>query len=107
MSITRISLFKRANGKWYILYTQDGLIHWKSTGEILKSNALQKLTHFQKLFQCRVGSKTLSQFFRDFLSVAQANYSKRTFNSTKLILHSPLKILDDLRRIVRGILFSR
>ena len=78
MSISHLSLFKRSNHFWYILYTQEGRTKWKSTGETLKSKALKKLTEFKKLCESKPKPTSLSQFWNEFKRFAKANYSKTT-----------------------------
>ncbi|MGB2867196.1 MAG: hypothetical protein WBD36_01995, partial [Bacteroidota bacterium] len=72
MSISRLSLFKRSNGFWYILYYDGGKIRWKSTGARLKQDALKALSEFQALLKNKVTSPLFSDFVRQF-SVAQRN----------------------------------
>ncbi len=48
---SRISLFKRSNGFYYILFDDEGRRRWKSTGCTLKADALRQLTDFKALLR--------------------------------------------------------
>jgi len=65
MSISRLSLFKRSNGKWYILYPEGASRKWKSTGETRKSAALKRLTEFQDLLRLKAKSNQAVSIFTD------------------------------------------
>jgi len=78
MSISYLSLFKRSNGKWYILYTEVDRRRWKSAGETLKSLALKRLSDFKTLLQSKPKPHTLSVFTLEFLAYASTVYAKPT-----------------------------
>ncbi len=78
MSISRLSLFKRSNDKWHILFPVGARRKWESTGETRKSAALKRLTEFQDLLRLRAKSKTLSEFSTEFLSYSVSVYAKPT-----------------------------
>jgi len=95
MSITHLSLFKRSNGFWYIIYNEGGRQRWKSTGVTLKSNALKKLTEFDELLRTRSVSKTVKQFTAEFLSYAEATYAKPTVDIFAIGMRHLLNISGD------------
>ncbi len=72
------SLFKRANGVYYVAFSDNGKVRWKSTGQKLKPLALKALFDFQKLLQQQPPRILFSQFEKDFLDYAVFNYSCRT-----------------------------
>jgi hypothetical protein len=71
-------LFKRSNGFWYILYTLDGKVRWKSTKATSKIETLQKLQEFQPKAANKQEQKSLATFTQDFLSFAYATYARAT-----------------------------
>lgn len=95
MSITHLSLFKRSNGFWYIIYDEGGRQRWKSTGVTLKSDALKKLTEFDELLRTKSVTKTLKQFTTEFLSYAKATYAKPTVDIFAIGLRHLLTISGD------------
>lgn len=66
MSISRLSLYKRSNGFWYILYDDGGTIRWKSTGAKLKQGALKALSEFQALLKNKGSCLPFSEFISQF-----------------------------------------
>ncbi len=81
MDFLFVSLFKRSNGVWYILYTQDGRQRWKSTKTKLKANALKQLRRFQESrepAETKPQSHRLSEFADEFLAYARVNYARRS-----------------------------
>ena len=71
MAISHLSLFKRANGFWYILYEQDGRKRWKSTGKARKDEALKVLTQFEGHLRKKVPAMLFSEFVSQF-NISQA-----------------------------------
>ncbi|HLA69634.1 MAG TPA: hypothetical protein VJN65_08020, partial [Bacteroidota bacterium] len=67
-SPSKLYLFKRPNGIWYVLYRSDGRTIWKTTGCTEKSEALKKLTEFKGLTKDKPTPNRLSEFIQDFLS---------------------------------------
>ncbi|MCX6133029.1 MAG: hypothetical protein NTU47_04360 [Ignavibacteriales bacterium] len=67
------SLFKRANGVWYILYTHQGRQRWISTKTKQKAEALKRLKSFQEPPSDQPKSISLSEFTKEFLAFAEAN----------------------------------
>ena len=51
VSSPRFSIFKRANGVYYIGYYSNGRRRWKSTGSRHKPDALRGLTQFKQLLE--------------------------------------------------------
>jgi site-specific recombinase XerD len=91
------SLFKRSNGVYYIKYTCDGKIRWRSTGQRLKSLAFQSLLNFKNILQQPRARITFLQFERDFLGYASATYSHRTVALYRRILFQFRAITGDIQ----------
>ena len=73
---SKLYLFKRPNGIWYILNKSDGKARWKSTGCTEKSEALKKLAESKGITKEKPSSVSLLQFINDFLSYARTTYAK-------------------------------
>jgi hypothetical protein len=56
---TKFTLFKRSNGFWYIIYTDDDRRVWRSTKCQLKRDALKALTDFKHSIKDRPRSLLL------------------------------------------------
>lgn len=69
MSITRLSLFKRYDGIFYITYLQDGIPKWKSTKQHLKHEALKVLSDFKQYLKQDVPKVTFQDFVNQFLTI--------------------------------------
>jgi integrase len=95
MSFSHLSLFKRSNGLWYIIYQEGGHRRWKSTGEALKAEALQKLTDFRELLRQKPKVITLIQFTAEFLSYASTTYAKPTVDIFAIGLRHLFAIAGD------------
>lgn len=95
MSKTHLFLFKRSNGIWYIHFKENERSRWKSTGTKSKSDALQKLTTFEKLVENKPQNRSLSQFVTDFLSYARVNRSPATVEIFKRCLNHLRTIAGD------------
>ena len=80
MSITHISLFKRAKDIWYIKYEEDGRLRWKSTGAKLKSEALRSLTEFRETIKPRAVNILISQFVEQFCELQSTNLRGSTIS---------------------------
>ena len=74
MSISRLSLFNRSNGFWYIIYFDGGRQRWNFTGGPLRTDTLKKLAGFQGFFRSKTKPVSLSRFMVDFLSYASTTY---------------------------------
>ncbi|MFH0990277.1 MAG: tyrosine-type recombinase/integrase [bacterium] len=96
MAISKLSLFKRSNGFWYILFTDEGKIRWKSTGQTHKREALRALTEFETLLRAKQIPKNLEQFIREFLQYARGNYSPGTVYLYELALNHFLVVTGNI-----------
>lgn len=81
MSNTCLSLFKRANGFWYISYLADGRIKWKSTGKKLKPEAFKLLTEFEEFLRNSLPKMSFSEFRRQFELTQVHHVRKATMRS--------------------------
>lgn len=95
MPVSHLSLFKRSNGYWYVLYNDEGRIRWKSTGCTLKRDALRQLTDFQHLLKERPKTRSLSSFSRDFLTFARTNYARSTVDIFSICLNHLFQVAGD------------
>ncbi|TAK62803.1 MAG: site-specific integrase [Bacteroidetes bacterium] len=77
-NLSSFSLFKRANGYYYILFSEEGKKRWKSTGCFLKGDALKALSEFSNLCKEKPKPVTLSQFAKEFLDYSQTTFARRT-----------------------------
>ncbi len=94
---SKLTLFKRKNGFYYILYTQDGKRKWKSTGATTKSDAIQALSIFCNLTKPKLPSSLLSQFISEFIPFATATYSRCTAEFYRNSMNRLLKMVGDCR----------
>ncbi len=77
MSITKLSLFKRYNGIYYITYQEDGSTKWKSTKKKLKHEALKVLSDFDDYLRHDSPTVSFHEFVHQFLSL-RANYLRES-----------------------------
>lgn len=89
------SLFKRANGIFYISYSLDGRRRWKSTGVSQRHLAINALLKFDKLIAQPKKRVLLSEFMADFLLSATTNYSTGTITIYKSALTKFLECVGD------------
>jgi integrase len=80
MSNTHISLFKRANGVWYIRFEEEGRLRWKSTGAKLKYEALRSLTAFRETIKPRAVKILFSEFVRQYCELQSTNLRRSTIS---------------------------
>lgn len=97
----RFSLYKRLNGIYYVGYYEQGRRKWKSTGVSTKPEALKALTQFRELLSTRSRSIPLEQFFKEFLSYAETNYSHKSQLLFRGVFNSFLRTAP--RASLRGI----
>jgi len=97
MSPSKLFLFKRSNGIWYLLQKKDSKTIWRSTGCTEKSEALKKLTEFKGLTKEKPAPNRLSEFTRDFLSYAQTTYAKASIDIFLVALRNLQAITGDCR----------
>jgi integrase len=87
-SYLSLSLFKRSNGIWYVLYDDEGRQRWKSTGCSMKSDALKCLTEFKTLLNSKPKAKSLSVFVQEFLAYASVNYANASVDIFRVALRN-------------------
>jgi len=75
---SRICLFRRSNGFYYVVLTRDAHKRWKSTHCRSKSEALQFVARSVRLFEPKLLRKPLTVFIREFLEYAKATFSPGT-----------------------------
>ncbi len=75
---SRLSLFRRNNGVYYIIYHRNGRPYWKSTGRTNKAEALKALTQFRHLPKPKLIPKSLSSFVDDILAYGRATFRPGT-----------------------------
>jgi len=96
-SPSKLYLFKRPNGIWYVLYRSDGRTIWKTTGCTEKSEALKKLTEFKGLTKDKPTPNRLSEFIQDFLSYARTTYAKASIDIFLVALRNLQAITSDCK----------
>lgn len=92
MALSRVSLFKRSNGVWYILYDQQGRRRWKSTGRKLKSEALAQLVDLKEPPEHKPQTKRINEFAKEFLDFAEVNYARSSCDIFRVCLRNLLRI---------------
>ena len=95
MTVSNLSLFKRPNGFWYILYTVAGRRKWKSTKCTERGDALQKLTEFNELIKPKPPANRLSSFIEEFLRFSSSTYAKASVDIFRVSLRNLLAISGD------------
>lgn len=78
MAPTKLILYRRSNGVYYIEYQDKGRKRYKSTGSKTKADALRVLTEFGRYTKARTHSPILSEFIGQFLPYAKSIYSPGT-----------------------------
>ena len=84
MSISHLTLFKRSNGIWYIVYQDEGQSRWKSTGKKLKHEALATLKDFAEDSKSHPQTVVLSEFIKEFTTLQTNSLRKSTINQIYL-----------------------
>jgi len=95
--LSKLYIFKRPNGIWYILQKSDGKTRWKTTGCTEKSEALKKLTEFKGITKDKPTPNRLSEFIRDFLSYARTTYAKASIDIFLVALRNLQAITGDCK----------
>lgn len=80
MSISRANLFRRSNSNWYIIYHDQGKVHWKSTHTRLKHEALIVLKDFFQESESGIHPILLSEFVKEFVTLQANSLRKSTLN---------------------------
>lgn len=97
MTVSKLYLFKRSNGFWYVLYTLDGRTKWKSTNCKNRSDALKKLSELDALLKSKPKPISFSSFIQDFLSYASVAYAKASCDIFRVALRNLQIISGDCR----------
>lgn len=86
MADSSISLFRRSNKIWYVVYLLNGRRRWKSTGCKSKVEAIRVLRTLD-LVPRRPAPipRSLDNFLAEFLTFAQSNYHKKTLELYALV----------------------
>ena len=95
MTVSNLSLFKRPNGFWYILFTVDGRRKWKSTKCTERSDALKRLTEFNELTKPKPPANRLSSFTKEFLQFSSSTYAKASVDLFRVSLRNLSAISGD------------
>jgi len=90
---TKLYLYKRSNGFYYIGYFYEGLKRWKSTGKKSKFDALKILQNFEQHLQKKQTSISFEQFIEQFKTSQAHSFRVKTlsiyeqsFNNFKAII---------------------
>ncbi|MBI3192951.1 MAG: tyrosine-type recombinase/integrase [Ignavibacteriae bacterium] len=94
-------LSKRSNGLYYLWFTNaDGNKQKVSTGSSLKSDAVKFLREFKeenvRVRQTKI-TKTLNEFFADYMQHSQSIHTLKTQHSVKNAFRELLRIVGDVR----------
>ena len=92
---TKLYLYKRTNGIYYIGYWYDGRRQWKSTRSTRRSDALKALTNLRDLLQSRRQAPHLSRFIQEYIAHADSQLSPGTVVGYRAALRSLLKFAGD------------
>jgi integrase len=84
MRSTRLYLYKRSNGYWYIGYHDNGRKRWKSTNSKLKNDALRALVEFSESPASGPSSISLSEFIIQFCELRSSDLRGTTIQSIYL-----------------------
>ncbi|TSA18167.1 hypothetical protein D4R75_11570 [bacterium] len=95
MTFSCISIFKRNNGIWYILYTQDGRRRWKSTRTTVKSEALAQLVELKDPAKEKPKTQLFSEFTKEFLAYAETTYARATRDIYRVCLRHLQRIVHE------------
>jgi hypothetical protein len=95
MTVSNLSLFKRPNGFWYVIYTVDGRRKWKSTKCKERGDALEKLTAFNELTKPKLPANRLSSFTEEFLRFSTSTYAKASVDIFRISLRNLAAISGD------------
>lgn len=79
-TISKLSLFKRYNGVYYIIYEQDGTTKWKSTKKKLKQEAHKVLSEFETYLKQDKPKITFLQLKQQVLSFQSNNLRPTTIS---------------------------
>jgi integrase len=103
---TKLYLYKRSNGFYYIGYFYEGLKRWKSTGKQTKFEALKILQNFEQHLQKKQTSISFEQFIEQFKTLQAHSFRVGTlslyehaFNSFKAIIGNKLLSQYTLRDV--------
>lgn len=94
-SLSNLSLFKRSNGLYYVLFVDGGRRRWKSTGCTVKADALKVLTNFKQLFKEKPKHLSLEQFEKEFLEYAKTAHARPTVDIFTIALRHLRAIAGD------------
>ena len=93
---SKIYLFRRENGYYYIGHTLGNKVRWKSTHSKSKTDALQFLADLKKHPQESPPTPLLSSFTNDFLAYAGKAYCKSTIEIFKTAFGHLLKLTGNI-----------
>src|SRR3989304_2113491 len=98
-----LTLFKRSNGIYYILYEENGKRKWKSTGRTQHAAALRDLRAFEteQIEKLTPKEISLSDFVRDFLAHSQATSANGTLVVFTPVLKNFYRFIGE--RVISGI----
>ncbi len=95
---TKLYLFHRSNGIYYIGWYAGGKRRWRSSGCRRKADALRHLREFQTTLTPQTPLVlTISEFQHEFLAYAERTYAKKTVRLYKDALVQLTSFLGDIR----------
>jgi site-specific recombinase XerD len=93
----KFTLFRRSNGIWYVIFTEDDHRVWRSTKCHLKRDALKALTTFKHSIRDRGPSILFSSFTKEFLTYARTTLRPSTIAGYEQGFKDFLRLAGDLR----------
>jgi hypothetical protein len=80
MSVSRLSLFRRSNGIYYVRVETHGQLLWRSTHCRTKRDALRRIIELKDLLTPHPSHCSLAQFADEYKAYATSRLSPRTLS---------------------------
>jgi site-specific recombinase XerD len=93
---TKFILFRRSNGVWYVVYTDNERRVWRSTKCRLKRDALKSLTDFKRSIRDRPRSVLFDSFTEEFLAYARSTLRPSTVGGYRQAFKDFLRLAGNL-----------
>jgi integrase len=93
---SRLYLYKRPNGFYYVGYWSGGRRKWKSTKARHKVDALKSLTELKALLQPKPPSGTLSDFIAQYERFIETNCTPKTVTNYRSVLKLFRLVVKDI-----------
>jgi hypothetical protein len=95
--LPKISLLKRDNGFWYVLYEDSGRVRWKSTHTRSREGALKAVMRLKEFLRPKPETAPLlSNFSKDLLEYTGSTFAAKTTIMYEAVLKRLQKVAGDL-----------